>query len=247
MATILIVEDEIAIARVMKDNLVYEGYAVQMAHDGKAGLEMALAGGVDLILLDIMLPHMNGYDVCRKLREAGHTTPVIMLTAKGEEIDKVLGLELGADDYVTKPVGVRELLARIHAGLRRASYGQTAIPSVLDVGQARIDFGAFEAVVKGQAVHLSPKAFGVLKLLWDRAGDVVSRNEILEQVWGYDAFPTTRTVDNHIAELRAVLEADPSKPECIVTVHGVGYRLTDHGTGEAYDAERNDAFTKRKE
>jgi len=225
MATILIVEDEIAIARVMKDNLEYEGYRVQMAHDGKTGLALALSGQVDLVLLDIMLPEMNGYDVCRKLREEGHTTPVIMLTAKGEEIDKVLGLELGADDYVTKPVGVRELLARIHAGLRRAAYGTQKVDAVLEVGQARIDFGAFEAVVAGEVVHLSPKAFGVLKLLFERLGDVVSRNDILEHVWGYDAFPTTRTVDNHIAELRAVLEVDPSQPQCIVTVHGVGYRL----------------------
>lgn len=229
MATILIVEDEIAIARVMKDNLEYEGYTVLLAHNGKSGLDVALSEQIDLILLDIMLPKMNGYDVCRKVREAGLTVPVIMLTAKGEEIDKVLGLELGADDYVTKPVGVRELLARIHAGLRRASYGSQQMKATLELGQARIDFGAFEVVVAGQAVHLSPKAFGVLKLLWDQVGDVVSRNEILEQVWGYDAFPTTRTVDNHIAELRAVLEKDPSKPAFIVTVHGVGYRLVDHG------------------
>lgn len=226
MATILIVEDEIAIARVMKDNLEFEGYTVQVAHNGKAGLALALVGGVDLILLDIMLPEMNGYDVCRQLRAAGHTTPVIMLTAKGEEIDKVLGLELGADDYVTKPVGVRELLARIHAGLRRAAYGSEKPEAVLEIGQARVDFGAFEAIVEGHVVHLSPKAFGVLKLLVERLGEVVSRNDILEKVWGYDAFPTTRTVDNHIAELRAILETDPSKPEFIVTVHGVGYRLS---------------------
>ena len=229
MAKILIVEDEVAIARVMKDNLEFEGYTVIMAHDGQSGLDLALGGDVDLILLDIMLPNMNGYDVCRQLRAAGHTTPVIMLTAKGEEIDKVLGLELGADDYVTKPVGVRELLARIHAGLRRAAYGMGKTGSVLDIGQARVNFGAFEAVVNGQAVHLSPKAFGVLKLLVERSGEVVSRNDILEKVWGYDAFPTTRTVDNHIAELRAILEADPSQPSCIVTVHGVGYRLVDQG------------------
>ena len=200
-----------------------------MAHDGEAGLDAALSDAVDLILLDIMLPKKNGYDVCRQLRAAGYTTPVIMLTAKGEEIDKVLGLELGADDYVTKPVGVRELLARIHAGLRRVAYGLQKPESVLEIGQARIDFGAFEAVVNGKAVHLSPKAFGVLKLLVSRLGEVVSRNDILEQVWGYDAFPTTRTVDNHIAELRAVLEADPALPSCIVTVHGVGYRFMDRG------------------
>lgn len=225
MATILIVEDEPAIARVMKDNLIFEGYSVLLAHDGVAGLQLALSGEADLILLDLMLPEMNGYDVCRKVREAGVTTPVIMLTAKGEEVDKVLGLELGADDYVTKPVGIRELLARVKAGLRRAAYGEVPQESILRLRDVTVDFAAFQVQVQDKPVHLSPKAFGVLKLLWSRAGAVVSRHEILEQVWGYDAFPTTRTVDNHVAELRSVLEVDPTKPRVIVTVHGVGYRM----------------------
>ena len=231
MATILIVEDELPIARVMRDNLEFEGYTVQMAHEGNGGLELALLGDADLILLDLMLPGMNGYDVCRNLREAGHQTPVIMLTAKGEEIDKVLGLELGADDYVTKPVGIRELLARIKAVLRRAtpedSEGQE---SVLEFGGVQVDFDAFETTVQGKVVHLSPKAYGVLKLLWEQGGKAVSRDEILEQVWGYEAFPTTRTADNHIAELRAALEAEPSQPKYILTVHRVGYRFVGEGS-----------------
>ena len=230
MSTILVIEDERPIARVVIDNLEFEGYTVLAAYDGIQGLELALSGRADLILLDLMLPGMNGYDICRKLREEGLDTPVIMLTAKGEEIDKVLGLELGADDYVTKPVGIRELLARIRAVLRRAGRRDSeSAREALAFGRARVDFARFEAEVDGESVHLSPKAFGVLKLLWERAGRAVSRGEILEQVWGYDVYPTTRTVDNHIAELRAALEPDPSNPRYILTVHGVGYRFVpDH-------------------
>ncbi len=224
MSTILVVEDERPIARVLIDNLEFEGYTVLAAYDGVRGLELALSAQADLILLDIMLPGMNGYDICRKLRQAGLKTPVIMLTARGEEVDKVLGLELGADDYVTKPVGVRELLARVKAVLRRT--GQPDSPDrALRFGQACVDFARFEATVKDDPVHLSPKAFGILKLLWESAGRAVSRSEILEQVWGYDVYPTTRTVDNHIAELRSALEPNPTSPTHILTVHGVGYRF----------------------
>jgi DNA-binding response OmpR family regulator len=234
MATILVVEDERPIARVIADNLGFEGYEVRLAHDGPSGLEQALGEPVDLILLDIMLPGMNGYDVCRRLREAGRSTPVIMLSARGEEVDKVLGLELGADDYITKPVGVRELLARVKAVLRRAPEGPDPAPvpgesegAVLTLGDARVDFDRYEAHRGEAAVHLSPKAFGVLRLLWTRRGAAVSRADILHEVWGYDALPTTRTVDNHVAELRAALEADSSAPRHLLTVHGVGYRLVD--------------------
>jgi len=226
MPTILVVEDERPIARVLIDNLEFDGYTVLAAYDGIGGLELALSGRVDLILLDLMLPGMNGYDVCRKIREKGLNTPVIMLTAKGEEIDKVVGLELGADDYVTKPVGIRELLARIRAVLRRTGRQESEHDrDVLVFGRVRVDFARFEAEVDGNSVHLSPKAFGVLRLLWERAGRVVSRNEILEEVWGYEVYPTTRTVDNHIAELRAALEVDPADARYILTVHGVGYRF----------------------
>lgn len=231
MATILVVEDEQPISRVIADNLSFEGYDVLQAGDGPAGLEMALGQQVDLILLDIMLPGMNGYDVCRRLREAGRATPVIMLSARGEEVDKVLGLELGADDYITKPVGVRELMARVKAVLRRApgplEAASSSAPQILTLGDARIDFDRFEASRAGAAVHLSPKAFGVLRLLWGRQGKAVSRADILREVWGYDALPTTRTVDNHVAELRAALERESAAPGHLLTVHGVGYRLVD--------------------
>ena len=149
-----------------------------------------------------------------------------MLTARGEEVDKVLGLELGADDYVTKPVGVRELMARIKAVLRRGEPAPAAL-AVLEFGPARIDFDRHEATVDGRAVHLSPKAFGVLRLLWERGGRTLTRAQILQQVWGYEVYPTTRTVDNHIAELRSRLEPDPSRPRHLLTVHGVGYRFVE--------------------
>ncbi|MBT3346176.1 MAG: response regulator transcription factor [Gemmatimonadetes bacterium] len=229
MPKILVVEDERPISRVIVDNLNYEGYEALAAYDGSSGLKMALEPSVDLILLDIMLPGMNGYDVCRRLREAGRQTPVIMLSARGEEVDKVLGLELGADDYITKPVGIRELLARVRAVLRRVVVPQAEMAdhAVLCFGTARVDFETYEATCDGVAVHLSPKAFGVLRLLWTRAGKAVSRADILQEVWGYDALPTTRTVDNHVAEIRAALEQDSSKPCHLLTVHGVGYRLVD--------------------
>ena len=224
-------EDDRAISKVVVDNLEFEGYSVRSAYDGAGGLDLALTESIDLILLDIMMPQMNGYDVCRRLREAGRQTPVIMLTAKGEEVDKVLGLELGADDYITKPVGVRELLARVRAVLRRTERPAERSPAgdhtgVLRLGASHVDFLSYEATRGGELVHLSPKAFGVLKLLWDRHGQAVTRGDILQQVWGYDVYPTTRTVDNHIAELRAALEEEPSKPQYVLTVHGVGYKLT---------------------
>ncbi len=232
MATILVIEDERPISRAIVDNLEFEGYEVRAAFDGNGGLEMAMRGDADLILLDIMMPGMNGYDVCRRLREAGNATPVIMLTAKGEEIDKVLGLELGADDYITKPVGVRELLARVKAVLRRSQRGASGREEekLLSFGEARVDFDSYETTVGGGAVHLSPKAYGVLELLWNREGKAVSRSEILREVWGYEVYPTTRTVDNHIAELRAALEEDASAPRFITTVHGIGYKFNQRPT-----------------
>ncbi len=223
MTTILVVEDEQSISKAIVANLEFEGYRALSAFDGVRGLEMAMDPSVDLILLDIMLPGMDGFDLCRKLRESGRRTPVIMLTAKGEEVDKVLGLELGADDYITKPVGVRELLARVKAVLRRT--GEPASTNQIQFGHCLVDFESYAAIVGGNPVHLSPKAYGVLKLLCERQGKAVSRSDILQQVWGYDVFPTTRTVDNHVAELRAALEAEPSQPRHILTVHGVGYRF----------------------
>ncbi|MBT4097949.1 MAG: response regulator transcription factor [Gemmatimonadetes bacterium] len=237
MPKILVVEDERPISKVIVDNLAFEGFEAIAAFDGPSGLEMAMNDEPDLVLLDIMMPGMNGYDVCRALRQAGRDTPVIMLSARGEEVDKVLGLELGADDYITKPVGVRELMARVRAVLRRAP--GSAVPQtessprpldsklVLQFGTVSVDFETYETVVGGNVIHLSPKAFGVLRLLWSRAGKAVSRADILQQVWGYDALPTTRTVDNHVAELRAAVEQDSGQPQHLLTVHGVGYRLVD--------------------
>jgi len=226
MPTILVVEDEESIAEPMVENLEFEGYEVLDARDGNRGLELALSGRADLVLLDIMLPGVNGYEICRRMREEGIDIPVIMLTARGEEADKVRGLDIGADDYLTKPVGILELMARIRAALRRGGSGKEVPTSeLLEFGQVRVDFGRFEALMDGEQVHLSPKEFGILKLLWERAGKAVSRAEILQEVWGYDVYPTTRTVDTHIAELRATLERDPAHPEHILTVHGTGYRL----------------------
>ena len=226
MPTILVGEDEESIAEPMVENLEFEGYEVLDARDGNRGLELALSGRADLVLLDIMLPGVNGYEICRRMREEGIDIPVIMLTARGEEADKVRGLDIGADDYLTKPVGILELMARIRAALRRGGSGKEVPTSeLLEFGQVRVDFGRFEALMDGEQVHLSPKEFGILKLLWERAGKAVSRAEILQEVWGYDVYPTTRTVDTHIAELRATLERDPAHPEHILTVHGTGYRL----------------------
>ncbi|MFH1006508.1 MAG: response regulator transcription factor [Candidatus Latescibacterota bacterium] len=224
MPTLLVVEDDTAIAKGLAHNLEFEGYHVLSARDGETGLRLLRERSVDLMILDIMLPHMSGFDVCRAMRAEGIRTPIIMLTAKGQEIDRVLGLELGADDYVTKPFSIRELLARIKAVLRRTA-GHIPDLNRVRFGEVVLDFGKFEACVRGCEVHLSPKAFGVIKHLIQNEGRVVSRNELLDRVWGYDTFPTTRTVDNHIAELRAGLEADPAHPEHILTVHGVGYKF----------------------
>ena len=227
MPTILVIEDEESIADPLIENLEFEGYSVLAARDGLKGMELAQSGQADVILLDIMLPGMNGYDICRQLRAKEIDTPVIMLTAKGQEADKVRGLEIGADDYVTKPVGLLELLARIKALLRRATRLPSHAPvrSELAFGKVVVDFARFEATSNGEPIHLSPKEFDILKLLWEQDGKAVSRGDILQRVWGYDVYPTTRTVDTHIATLRAKLEEDASNPQYLLTVHGTGYRL----------------------
>ena len=221
-------------------NLEAEGYVVRVAYDGDTGLEEARAEDVSLIILDVMLPKMNGFELLKTLRADGLSMPVMMLSARGAEMDKVMGLELGAEDYVTKPFGLAEFLARVKAVLRRAPADSPASTDELAFGRARVDFARYEATAAGEPVHLSPKAFGVLRLLWERQGRAVSRSEILQQVWGYDAFPTTRTVDNHIAELRAALEPEPAQPRYLLTVHGVGYRFVAPGSG---DPRRRDQKT----
>jgi two-component system response regulator VicR len=226
MKRILIIEDDAAILRGLKDNLEYESYEVLTAVDGEEGYFLIKEKKPDLIILDLMLPKMNGYELCRKVRNEGVTTPILMLTARGEEIDRVHGLDLGADDYVTKPFSVPELLARIRAIIRRIQKAKTGdLPNDLKFGEVSVDFKCFEARKGDEVLDMSRKEFGVLRLLAARAGEVITRDELLDEVWGYDQYPTTRTVDNHIALLRTKLEDDPSKPRYLLTVHGVGYKL----------------------
>jgi len=226
MKRILIIEDDVAILRGLKDNLEYESYEVLTATDGERGYCLIQEKKPDLIILDLMLPKMSGYELCRKVRKQGITIPILMLTARGEEVDRVLGLDLGADDYVTKPFSVPELLARIRAIIRRVHQAKTGdLPSDLRFGDVVVDFKCFEARKDDKVLDLSRKEFGVLRLLAARTGEVVTRDELLDEVWGYDQYPTTRTVDNHISLLRTKLEDDPSDPHHLITVHGVGYKL----------------------
>ena len=227
MSKILIIEDEPNMRLGLKDNLEFEGYEVDFNEDGEAGLKNILEGNYDLVLLDVMLPKMSGFDVCRSVRKKGNTVPIILLTAKGEEIDKVLGLELGADDYVTKPFSIRELLARIKAVLRR---GEDKIQSknknsLINIGKIGIDFSSYNAFEDGLSVQMSHKEFEILNFLWNRKNSTVSRDDLLNNVWGYDESPTTRTVDNFILKLRQKIEKDPNHPKIILTVHGIGYKL----------------------
>lgn len=226
MPKILICEDEPGMRMGLKDNLEFENYEVDLADDGEIGLKKILENKYDLIILDVMMPKMSGFDVCRSARKSGITTPIILLTAKGEEIDKVLGLELGADDYVTKPFSLRELLARIKAILRRGELISKEIDDKdVQIGQLTINFGTYRAKVKDKAVQLSHKEFEILHYLWKKKNATVSRDELLTEVWGFEDSPTTRTVDNFILKLRQKIEKDSNHPQIILTVHGVGYKL----------------------
>jgi DNA-binding response OmpR family regulator len=224
MSRIIVIEDDRAILRGLKDNLEYESYEILTATDGEQGYKLIHASSPDLIILDLMIPKMDGYELCRKVRSEGITIPILMLTARSEEANRVHGLDIGADDYVTKPFSVPELLARIRAILRRIQQ-QVKLPESLHFDNVSIDFKRFEAMKNGKILKLSRKEFGVLQLLAARIGQVVTRNEMLDEVWGHDSFPTTRTVDNHIASLRSKFEDDPSNPSHLITVHGVGYKL----------------------
>jgi DNA-binding response OmpR family regulator len=224
MSRILVIEDDLAILRGLKDNFLAEGYQVFTAEDGAEGYRLAREEDPDLIILDLMLPALSGYEICRKLRDNGDAVLILMLTARGEEADRILGLDLGADDYVTKPFSIRELKARVRALLRRSD-GASAPPDRLAFGDVEVDFLRYVARKGGEPVEMTPKEFGVLRYLATRPGEVVSRYELLEQVWGYGKFPTTRTVDNHIAALRAKLEEDPAQPRYLQTVHRVGYKF----------------------
>lgn len=224
MSRLLVVEDDPAILRGLGDNLRLESYDVATATDGETGLRLAREGGFDLVILDVMLPRLGGFDVCRRLREAGENVPILMLTARGEEADRVHGLDLGADDYLTKPFSLRELQARVRALLRRRN-PTARLPDEARFGDVSIDFLRFEAKRGGVALKLTRKEFGTLRLLIGRAGEVVTRSELLEDVWEYREYPTTRTVDNHVASLRAKIEDDPANPRHLITVHGVGYKF----------------------
>ncbi|MFO7445362.1 MAG: response regulator transcription factor [Ignavibacteriaceae bacterium] len=229
MSKILIVEDEPNMRLGLKDNLEFEGYEVDFAEDGETGQKKILAENYNLVLLDVMLPKMSGFDVCKNIRKKGNTTPVILLTAKGEEIDKVLGLELGADDYVTKPFSLRELLARIKAVLRRGEERADLKnqKDFIKIGRIDVNFSSYNAFEEGMAVQMSHKEFEILHFLWNRKNSTVSRDDLLNSVWGYDESPTTRTVDNFVLKLRQKLEKDPNHPQTILTVHGIGYKLID--------------------
>jgi DNA-binding response OmpR family regulator len=224
MTMVLTVEDDPAILRGLSDNLRFEGYQVITASDGETGYELQREKKPDLIVLDLMLPRMSGLEFCRKLRAEGIQTPILMLTARSEEPDRVLGLDLGADDYVTKPFSVRELMARVRALLRR-SQPRSDLPDDLRFEGVEIDFRSYEARRGGQPVEMTRKEFAILRYLASRAGEVVTRDDLLNEVWGFESYPTSRTVDNHVAGLRAKLESDASKPEHIKTVHGVGYKF----------------------
>ncbi len=223
MSRILVIEDDPAILRGLTDNLQYESYEVLTATDGEAGYRLIVERNPDLVILDLMLPKMNGYELCRRVRGEGITTPILMLTARGEEVDQVMGLDLGADDYVTKPFSVPELLARVRAMLRRVRPAES-LPPELGFDDVLVDFLRYEAQKGGKPLRMSRKEFGILRLLAAQAGQVVTREDLLNEVWGYENYPSTRTVDNHIASLRAKLEEDPSHPRRLLTVHGVGYK-----------------------
>ncbi len=223
MSRILVIEDDPAILRGLADTLRRESYQVLTAGDGQSGFDAIGKARPDLIILDLMLPRLSGYEICRSVRAQGLTVPILMLTARGEESDRVLGLDLGADDYVTKPFSLRELLARVRALLRRAQPARALIDE-LRVNDVAIDFRKYEATAGGRPLELTRREFQLLRVLASRPGEVVTRPELLDQVWGIDEYPTTRTVDTHIAALRAKIERDPANPERLLTMRGVGYK-----------------------
>jgi DNA-binding response OmpR family regulator len=220
VSRVLIIEDEPAILRGLRDNLRMEAYDVLTASDGESGYRLLKDARPDLVILDLMLPKISGYELCRRARAEGESMPILMLTARSEEGDRVHGLDLGADDYVTKPFSLPELLARVRALLRRGR-AQNSLLDELSFEDVVVDFRKYEAVRNGLAIDLTRKEFGILRLLASRAGEVLTREDLLDQVWGQESYPTTRTVDNHILALRTKLGA-----RSVTTVHGVGYKWT---------------------
>lgn len=224
---ILIVEDEATLAEAVAYSLQREGFIAEVAAEGKAALQMFEKQRPDLVILDLMLPHINGWELFKAFRKQRVSVPVIMLTARAEEADRVAGLEMGADDYVTKPFSMRELVARVRSVLRRGQPGEEAIPLVLQKGAVRVDAEKHEVTVHDRTVTLSPKEFALLLYLMRHAGRVRTRDEILQTVWGQDAYLDQRTVDVHIRWLRTKIEADPAKPQLLLTVRGLGYKFSE--------------------
>jgi DNA-binding response OmpR family regulator len=227
MTRILVVEDDPSIRMGLEDTLTAKGYSVEVVGRGNDGAERAISGRYELVVLDVMLPDIDGFEVLRRIRQsrgAARRVPVIMLSARGAEIDRVRGLELGADDYVTKPFSLMELLARVASVLRRA-HGDAAEPLALAFGDIEIDLVGQVATRAGSRIELPSRAFAILKVFARRPGEVVSRDVLLEEAWGYEDYPNTRTVDNHLVKLRRALEDEPDKPRWLVTIHGAGYKL----------------------
>ena len=224
MRKILIVEDDHMMAVALREGLESEGYQVELAADGQAGLKTALEKNFDLVILDVMLPKMSGFDVCKQLRSAGNRVPLIMLTARNLEVEKVRGLNLGADDYLTKPFSLMELIARIEAILRRIKQGQVALEQYA-FADVTLDFRKYEATKGHRTLELSSREFRILKCLIEHRGEVVTRDQLLDHAWSYDSFPSTRTVDVHIARLRQKIESQPNQPQHLITIHGVGYKF----------------------
>jgi DNA-binding response OmpR family regulator len=227
MTRILVIEDDPSIRMGLEDTLAAKGYQVEVVGKGGEGAEKALSGRYDLVVLDVMLPDIDGFEVCRRIRSSRGPTrrlPVIMLSARGAELDRVRGLELGADDYVTKPFSLMELLARVASVLRRAQ-GESDEPVGLSFGTIDIDLVGQVALRDGKRIELPSRAFAILKVFARRPGEVVSRDVLLDEAWGYDDYPNTRTVDNHLVKLRRALEDEPDKPRFLVTIHGAGYKL----------------------
>jgi len=225
---VLIAEDDANLRQGLIDLLEGEGYEVFPAGDGRQALECFRQEGPDLVLLDVMMPEMSCYDVCREIRKHDSQTPIIMLTAKGEEIDKVVGLELGADDYVTKPFGLHELRARISAVLRRTQNNQqvsaSKVPEQFLIGQALVDSKTYQVTIGEQSNSLTSREIKLLEIFQSRPREVLSRDDLLNAAWGVDYFGTTRTLDQHVAQLRKKIEPNPSSPQFLLTVHGVGYK-----------------------
>ena len=222
---VLLVEDEAGLRLTLSDRLASEGYAVETATDGEAGLQQAASGAFDLIVLDVMLPRLTGFDVCREVRQRGVTTPILMLTARGQVVDKVVGLKLGADDYLTKPFETIELMARLEALLRRRPSSPRPGGDTYRFGDVVVDFRRTEVTRGGQPVDLSAREFKLLRHFVEHRGATLSRDELLAEVWGYDEMPLTRTVDVHVAGLRQKIESNPKSPEYILTIHGLGYKF----------------------